>query len=341
MFAAAQTIHVEPSQAPMLAVVVDTEEEFDWSRSHDRGATSVRAMRWITRGQEICDRYGIVPTYLVDYPVATQAEGYEPLRGIHASGRALIGAHVHPWVNPPHDEVVCATNSYPGNLPRELEEEKLRRVSKAIESNFGSRPRIYKAGRYGVGPNTAEILEEQGFEIDLSVCPSFDWRADGGPDYSRVHALPFWFGRRRRMFGLPASSAFTGSLAALGPLIERHVRSPLLERLRVPGVLARLGIYDRLRLSPEGFTSTEHRKVTRALLRRGVRTFTWSFHSPSLDPGHTPYVRSGADLERFLDSFRRYFDYFFGELGGVAMTPVEIKQHLETQDARTRDLSAR
>jgi hypothetical protein len=49
--------------------------------------------------------------------------------------------------------------------------------------------------------------------------------------------------------------------------------------------------------------------------------FTVSYHSPSLEPGNTPYVRSAADLRRFLDWLDGYLDFFFSELGGVATTP--------------------
>ena len=38
------------------------------------------------------------------------------------------------------------------------------------------------------------------------------------------------------------------------------------------------------------------RRLTRALLARGQRTFVLSLHSPSVVPGNTPYVRSDADL---------------------------------------------
>ena len=34
----------------------------------------------------------------------------------------------------------------------------------AIEHSFGHSPKIYKAGRYGVGANTTAILEELAFE---------------------------------------------------------------------------------------------------------------------------------------------------------------------------------
>jgi hypothetical protein len=82
-------------------------------------------------------------------------------------------------------------------------------------------------------------------------------------------------------------------------------------------------------LSPEGFPTSEHIKLTRDLYRRGLRTFTWSFHSPSVVPGHTSYVQNEQQLKTFLDSFRRFFDFFFNELGGQASTPTRLKSHME------------
>ena len=61
---------------------------------------------------------------------------------------------------------------------------------------------------------------------------------------------------------------------------------------------------------------------------RGVRVFTWSFHSPSVLPGGTPYVRTEADVMRFLDAFDRYFDWFFGKLGGRPTTPAQVAREL-------------
>jgi hypothetical protein len=101
------------------------------------------------------------------------------------------------------------------------------------------------------------------------------------------------------------------------------------KRLHLPGVFARLGLQERITLTPEGITHMEHCRLTNAMLRRGQKMFSFTYHSPSLAPGGTPYVRSDVDLAGFLDRFERYFDYFFGELGGAAATPAEIKALLQ------------
>jgi hypothetical protein len=325
------TVRWPPEQRPMLLSVIDTEEEFDWNAAPSRSATAVSAMQFIGRIQSIFDDYGLRPCYVVDYPVATTDDGIAPLREIHRAGRCEIGAHLHPWVNPPHEEALSPRNTYPGNLSPELESAKLGELTTVIEEAIGQRPIVYKAGRYGVGPNTTAILEQLAYEIDVSICPPVDYRADGGPDFRGCGAEPYWFGVENRLLEIPLSGAFIGWANGFAPRLHDIASQPLFRRLKVPAILARARAVDRLVLSPEGFSPEEHRRLTTALLARGVRTFTWSLHSPSVEVGHTPYVRTRTELSRFLDAFRQFFDFFFGELNGIAITPTELKRQLEAR----------
>ncbi|MAF64332.1 MAG: WalW protein [Planctomycetes bacterium] len=316
--------------APQLLVVLDTEEEFDWNAPFDRDARSVEAMEDIGAFQELCDEFGIRPTYVIDHPVASQERGQRLLREYAADGRAVIGAHLHPWVSPPFEEGVTSVSSYPGNLPRELEARKLEALTETIEEHFGRRPTIYKAGRYGFGPHTTTLLERLGYEIDLSACPAFDLTADGGPDWSRWSAAPYWFGGGRHLLGIPTTGAFVGWLSKAGPALHSAAGRPPLSWIRSGALLSRSGAVERLMLSPEGYEPAHHLRLTAALLARGVRVFSFSLHSPSLRPGCTPYVRSQAQLERFIRSCRQYFEWFLERLGGEATTPGELRERLDT-----------
>ncbi|MDV2079721.1 polysaccharide deacetylase family protein [Marinobacter xestospongiae] len=313
---------------PQLLVVIDTEEEFDWNAEPDSAADSVDAMAHVGRVQDIFNDYGICPCYVVDYPVASKPEGYRLLKQFADAGQCEIGAHLHPWVTPPVSETLSRSNMYPGNLPAALEKAKLQSLRDTIADNFGTAPVAYKAGRYGFGPNTPAILRELGFTIDLSVCPPLDSRADGGPDYRYFNAEPFFFGADDpSILELPCTGEFVGWANGWSvPLFEMANR---LKRFKVPGILSRLGAVDRLMLSPEGFSPEEHIKLTRFLLKRGVRTFTWSFHSPSVVPGNTTYVKDDQQLREFLDSFRRFFDFFFNDLGGQASSPSRLRKTME------------
>jgi hypothetical protein len=318
-------VRIAAGERPRLVVVVDTEEEFDWSAPFDRANVGVEHMRSIGLMQQVFDEFGVRPIYVIDHPIATNPIAFEPLRAIYASGRCEIGAHLHPWVSPPFDETVNAQNSYPGNLPRELERAKLESLSSAIYASFGFRPTAYKAGRYGAGPNTAAILEELGFETDLSPCPPFDFGTDGGPDWSAAPCDPFWIGPRRGVLSIPNTGAYVGFVKDGAHGLYRLATAPALRWAHLPGILARIGAIDRLFLSPEGYSFDDMRRLTSALHHGGLRTFTFSVHSPSVMPGCTPYVRTAAERDKFLDTCRRYFDFFLRELGGVATTSGELR----------------
>jgi hypothetical protein len=321
---------------PILSVVIHTEEEFDWNLPYSREGSGVEHMRHIGRAQKIFERFGIVPNYVIGYPTATKEVGIRSLKEYADDGRALIGAHPHPWVCPPYEEEVNARNSYPGNLPFHLEREKLRVLTETIEENFGTRPKTYLAGRYGNGPNSLGILEELGYEVDISVAPTMDYSADGGPDYSDWTCDPRWYGETRRLLVLPGAGGYAGLCRRGGTPLYRLLNRKAFQAVRLPGILSRLGIFERSRLSPEDYQLSELKRLSRNLIADGIRCLVFSFHSPSIQPGCTPYVRTEADLQRFLEKCGGYFEYFFGVLEGQTMHPLQVKDFLERQPVPER-----
>jgi hypothetical protein len=321
-------VKLPDTSKPILLVVVDTEEEFDWNADFNRNATSVHHMREIGRFQEICDRAGVKPTYVVDYPIATQEESISALRPFAAEGRAVIGAHLHPWVTPPFEEEVNRRNSYPGNLQSDLEQRKLETLTAAITAAFGMRPHAYKAGRYGFGPNTARILSRLGYDCDMSFSPGFDLSVDGGPDYSATGSEAMWLDREHGLLELPATGGFVGRLRRYGATLQRIADRESGRHLRLGGILSRGGLLSRIRLSPEGFTFSESRALTRQLLADGLKIFSFTLHSPSVQPGCTPYVGNDAERRALLQHINDYFHYFLGEVGGIAMTPQEVRRYV-------------
>lgn len=325
-----ETVRLPKETPPILSVVIHTEEEFDWELPFSRESEGVEHMRYIGRAQQLFERFGIVPNYVIGYPIATQQTGFQLLKEYADDGRALIGAHLHPWVCPPYEEEVNARNSYPGNLPRELEREKLRVLTQAIENTFGMRPKTYLAGRYGNGPNSLGILQELGYEVDISVAPPVDYSADGGPDYSAWSCDLGWYGKEQRLLVLPGAGGYAGFLRRGGTPLYRLVNRKAFEASRLPGILSRLGVFERVRLSPEDYTLSELKRLSRNLIADGIRCLVFSFHSPSIQPGRTPYVKTEADLQNFLGKCEGYFEYFLSELGGETMHPLQVRAYVES-----------
>src|SRR5262249_60533718 len=124
-----------------------------------------------------------------------------------------------------------------------------------------------------------------------------------------------------------------GLLAHDGRLSYALTMNERLKALHVPGTLARLRLVERITLTPEGVSFDEQRRLTRALLHEGQRVFTFSYHSPSLAPGNTPYVQNDADLRGFLRRIEQYLEFFSEEIGGHAATPFEVKALAERQNS--------
>ncbi|MGF6272007.1 hypothetical protein ABIB38_000349 [Massilia sp. UYP11] len=303
---------------PVLIVIVDTEEEFAWDKPFDRantGTTSVAAQPLMH--DRVFDRLGIVPAYMVDWPVATAPAAAATLRSLMREGRCEIGTQLHPWVSPPYDEQVTGFNSYAGNLPRELELAKVRMLTTAIGDAFDRMPTAFKAGRYGLGPHSAEAVAALGYEIDASVVPYTRFEDAGAPDFRSFDEHPYWFeAGGRRLLELPVTTGYAGWLRGMGPRLFELARAPAGRALHMGGVLARSGALERIRLSPEVATGAEMRRLTRALRANGCEVFSLTYHSPSLVPGHTPYVRDAAERERLVTTIHDYCTWFRDEIGG-------------------------
>jgi hypothetical protein len=323
---------------PQLAIVVDTEEEFDWERPFARESRATTSIPAQARAHEVYDAYAVVPTYVIDHPVATDPVAAAFLRGLKEEGRAEIGAHLHPWVTPPHEEEVTTFNSYHCNLPPRLERAKMVELTEVIAAAFGERPTIFKAGRYGFGETTRRVLIELGYRIDCSYVPHMSFAADGGPSYYRTPDQPFWLDREAGLLEMPLTSGFIGRLAPLGSLAAPLFASPAAKRLHIPGLFGRLGL-QRSRLSPEGVPADEQCRLLDDMARRGRRFFTLTYHSPSMAPGHTPYVRSEQDLRGFLSDIAVVLRHFRDVIGGEFTTLSRYRAQLLAQERAGRSLS--
>lgn len=297
-------VRFPPGFGQRFVVTVDTEEEFDWSRPIERTSHTVHSIARLAKFQEFCEGQGVCPIYLVDYPIIASPSAALILRDAVAAGKAEVGVQLHPWVNPPHEEEITEFNTFAGNLPEDLERAKFETLRGAIEQAIGKPPLIYRAGRYGVGPNTARIIADGGIAIDTSVRATFDYSAGGGPNFRNHPGRPYWIDRDRGLMELPLTTVYWGLLRQLGNWL--HAALWRVPQLR--GALARIGLLERIPLTPEGVTIEEALRGIDIAIDSGLPVLVFSFHSPSLAPGYTPYVRSEDDLDAFYDWWRQVFD---------------------------------
>jgi hypothetical protein len=305
-----------------FTIFVDTEEEFDWRAPLSRDGHGTAAIAALPDMHRRFALQGVPVTYLVDYPVAASSAAVDVIRRLLEDGHSAVGAQLHAWVTPPFEEEISIFNSFSGNLPKLLEAAKLATLTRTLETAFGTPPRVYRAGRYGLGPDTLSLLAELGYRVDTSVRAWYDYSPEGGPDFSAVGAQAF---RAGRLLELPFTTVFTGRLRGQGNGLYRALG-------RVPkgrGVAARLGLLSRVALTPEDMPLADAIEAVRVAVGEGLRLLNFAFHSPSVEPGHTPYVRDAADLA----AFHRWWEVMLNLLQRIGVRPASQAQLIAAFDA--------
>ncbi len=294
-------------------VFVDTEEEFDWARPLSRDARATSAVAAIPAAHARFAEAGVPLAFMIDHPIVSDPVAVDILRRVLEDGQSSIGTQLHPWVNPPFDEAVTPFNSFPGNLPLVLEAAKIGVLTAAITDAFGFAPRAYRAGRYGIGPATIGLLADRGYRLDSSIRARYDYSVEGGPDFMAIGNHAF---RTGGLIELPLTTVFTGHLRGQGPSLY-----PLMGRLpRGRGLMARSGLLSRVALTPEQMPLRDALEAVRVAVDDEVAVLNFSFHSPSLVAGHTPYVRDSADLAAFYG----WWDGVFALLDRLGVRPISL-----------------
>lgn len=226
-------------------------------------------------------------------------------------------------------------------LPTEANTAKVGEVTRLIESELGVRPRSFRAGRWGFGPSVALAIAHHGYVVDASVTPFLDWSGSGGPDYSLAPSRPYRFhpahplvpSNDGPMVELPTTIGFLGGDRRRRASIRRFVTTGPLRYLKPVPLLETVGLLRRRWLSPETSSAKEMLALTQACLKSGEPTLDLTFHSCTLLPGATPFVRDEHDRRKFCDAIETVLR-FCGEAGVAFRTLSEAGQSLLTQASR-------
>jgi hypothetical protein len=305
-------------ERPAILVGIDTEADDQWS-ARGRERNSVLNAERLPALQALCESFGVRPTYVVTYEMATRPESASVLKQL-ARASCEIGAHLHPWSSPPFRPEDLAAHSYPHNLPPELLERQLRELTAVIQENLGSRPTTYRAGRNGFDGKSLPILERLSYTVDTSVDPLFNERRKGGMAFAGAPLVPYHpdYGDVRTPGGstlleVPISAA---TLPSLPKPLERAYAS--LPPLPCRGALKRLGLRP-VWLRPSYSPLCDMLAFASWLRAARVPCFNVIFHSSELLPGGSPYNPDERSVTRFLDDLKRLLAHLV-ELGGVGRT---------------------
>jgi len=300
-----------------LIITIDAEED-NWGR-YSATDNPVENIRQIVPLQKIFDEFGVKPTYLVNYPVATSPSSVAILNKFLAEGNCEIGMHCHSWNTPPFDGEVspCEEETMLCNLSKSMVQDKLWTLYQVIEKNFGKKPVSFRAGRWGFSRDVAMVLIELGCRVDSSVTPYVDWGCCPESNFSNFSPDPFWFNAEDNFRGkkessileVPATISYLQRNTRLCQQVMKACEKPFVRRLRLKGVLDRMGLVNKVWLSPEMADVKAMIRLASIMEKRKRPCINFFFHSNTLLPGLGPYTKSSKDVEDFIQKIKDFLAF--------------------------------
>jgi hypothetical protein len=307
------TIQNKPSVLFVLSV--DTEEEWDWKTEFPQYNVQVENIQAIEKFQQECNSIGIRPTYFVDYPVVNSPQSVQVLKSIDKAGQCEIGAHLHPWCNPPMTAENDEFSSHVVNLPVDLVEKKLVNLLNKLSTSFGKNIQSFRTGRWGINSAVMGLLIKNGITVDSSVYPFYSnnyFNCDGAP------VEPYWPDlsnplkakspeQQSSIFEVPISVGFNHPQFTLCEKIHKLSNTRVLSFFRIPGIMWQLKLLRKIYLSPELASANDMQTLIKVLLKRKSPIIHMSLHSSSLinlNYSNHPFTR-----EQILENMKQTVSY--------------------------------
>lgn len=321
-----------------LLVGIDTESDNQWDAAA-RERPRFENIYALPKLHAALQRHGVRPTYLITYPVATDRRSADVLRQLSREGDCEIGAHHHAWETPPCFPEDARRHMYALQLPIDRFEAQLTHLVDAVASASGRRPAAYRSGRFGFSPMHVSSLERAGFRIESSIAPLFYEAHKGGPDFVDAPLRPYFLSYddavkpgTSDLLELPLSVALNRRLPRT---FERlYARAP--KPYTTKRILRRLGLLKIVWLRPSYSSLEDMTRLARVIEASGVPLLNVLFHSSEAIVGGSPYNRTEAELQAFMDRLERFLAFATGELGAQPTTFSEFKARWCAPDVPAR-----
>lgn len=304
-----------------LIVSIDVEEDMpDWKI---QPSITIRNMEGILRLQGLFDKYNIRPTYLLDYPFASNHKAVAYFSTIKK--KCEIGTHIHPWNTPPLTDEESKRAEYICNLPYERQYEKIKTVTNELSRAFGDPPTSFRAGRFGFNEATKDILGCLGYLVDSSITPMVSWKWDNGPSFLNYSSTgPFWMNcSDGKILEVPVTIGLNRNI----PGFLKNMYTSVARFNKINRLLGKeyLNLLDLVWLYPTHFTDTEMINLVDIMITKSLNVFNIFFHSNETKAGESGYIKTEDDVKKHFKCLEAFFDYAINKKGMKSVTLSEYR----------------
>lgn len=281
------------TKRPAFQITIDTEGDNLWSRP---AQVTTRNAQYLPRFQSLCERYGLKPTYLVNWEMANSLAFQEFGHDVLKRGTAELGMHLHAWDTPPiipltHND--CDQHPYLIEYPKDVMREKIKVMTLTLEQIFQTKMLSHRAGRWAFNETYAEMLFELEYLADCSVTPHVSWThakgaSGGGSDYTLAPEAPHEYGG---LVEIPMS--IIQQVPSLPTrVLRRATKRPALRTMW---------------LRPTGRNAKDMQSVLQQAGHDGKDYVQFMLHSSEFMPGGSPTFNTATKIETLYVHLEKLF----------------------------------
>lgn len=315
------------SRRASFLVTVDTECDDAWAQTQQ---ITTKNAEFLPRFQQLCESYGLAPTYFTTFEMANSPVFQEFGQDILKRGKGEIGMHLHAWNSLP---LVALTSNdavyhpYLTEYPEPVMRDKINFMTDLLEDIFGQKMTSHRGGRWGFNETYARLLVERGYLADCSVTPLISWaehRGDpdqqGGPNYSDFPLLPYFIdladisrSGKSNLLEIPVTAMRT----------QPQLMQKLCRRLN-PRSLVRRAVNHAFPpvcwLAPTRDNMGLLLRVVKKSLAAGRPCVHFALHSSNLMPAGSPFFPEERDVEALYDDLHDLFSLASQSFSGTTVS---------------------
>ncbi|VFP82991.1 deacetylase [Candidatus Erwinia haradaeae] len=296
---------------PILIITIDTEGDNLW-QNNDKITT--KNTNFLPRFQELCENYKFKTTWLTNYEMSIDPQYIEFAQSIIHDNTGEIGMHLHAYNNPPLYNLTGDDLRYKPYLieyPPNIMRQKVIYITSVLEDVLQIKMRSHRAGRWAFNTFYAQLLIEQGYQVDCSVTPRVNWklspgdpRGFGGTDYQNFLDHAYFIDQddiskagQSTLLEVPMSTdykhcSWVNTMQKIYNISRKKKNNPSVNWLR-----------------PKGGNVTQMINIVKKTLSSKKDYLEFMIHSSELMPGGSPTFKNKNDIDALYRDLETLFDY--------------------------------
>jgi hypothetical protein len=311
---------------PFFLITIDTEGDNLWARPR---SITTKNSSYVLRFQNLCDKYKLKPTYLVDYEMAVCPIFTEIGKDVMKDNRAEIGMHLHAWNSPPIIPLTSDDYNYQPYLieyPEAVIVEKVKYMTDLLEDTFGIKMLSHRAGRWSFNTFYANVLKDLSYKVDCSVTPYVSFKKEqgdpnknGGTDFTRFPSSAYFMDSKNiKELGTDGLLEIPVTIFKESTLFKiRYIKKKL-----HPGLMFKRSNLTATKywLRPTGRNADDMARILQYVLDNRLMYAEFMLHSSEFMPGGSPHFKDDASIDKLYDDLEYIFDLTRGKFTGATLS---------------------